>query len=134
MFDPVDFIRVIAFGVVYAGIEYRYVNRYERDWTRTAEGFVEKPVFWQISPYHLYLLLPLFVIASYASSLTAWAGDTLFLAVLEDMVYFVWRGSLVSKNDWTTTLMGSFRVGRMEVPVWWPIDIAAAAVLFVLPL
>ncbi|MCL4356235.1 MAG: hypothetical protein JRN56_04830 [Nitrososphaerota archaeon] len=134
MFDPVAFIRVIAFGIVYAGIEYKYINRHERDWTKTAEGFVEKPVFWQISPYHFYLLLPLFVIASFSSSVTAWAGNTFFLAALEDMVYFVWRGSVVSKNDWTTTLMGSFRVGKMEVPVWWPIDIAAAVALFVLPL
>jgi hypothetical protein len=133
LFDPVAFIRVVAFGIVYAGIEYRYVNRYERDWTKTAEGFVEKPVFWEISPYHLYLLLPLFVIASYSTSFTAWAGNTFFLAVLEDMFYFAWRGSPVSKKDWTTTLMGSFRLGKMEIPVWWPIDLAVAATLFLLP-
>jgi hypothetical protein len=130
LFDPGSFIRVAVFGVVYAGIEYRYVNRYEREWTRTAEGFNEKPVFWVISPYHLYLLLPLFVIASYSPSLTAWAGNAFFLAVLEDVVYFVWRGSPVSKKDWTTTLMGSFRIGSMEVPVWWPLDILVAVALY----
>ena len=133
MFDPAAFIRVVAFGIVYAGIEYRYVNRYERDWTKTAEGFVEKPVFWEISPYHLYLLLPLFVIVSYSTSLTAWAGNTFFLAVIEDIVYFIWRWSPVSKKDWTSTLMGSFRLGKMEIPAWWPIDLAAAAALFLLP-
>ena len=134
MFDPETFIRVIAFGIVYAGIEYRYVNRYERGWTKTAEGFVEKPVFWQIAPYHFYLLLPLFVIVSFSTSLTAWAGNVFFLAVFEDMVYFIWRGSPVSKKDWTTTLMGSIGAGRMEVPVWWPVDLAVAVALFVLPL
>jgi hypothetical protein len=133
LFDPAAFIRVVAFGIVYAGIEYRYVNRYERDWTKTAEGFVEKPVFWEISPYHLYLLLPLFVIVSYSTSLTAWAGNTFFLAVLEDIVYFAWRRSPVSKKDWTTTLMGSFRLGKMEIPAWWPIDLTVAAALFLLP-
>lgn len=130
MFDPVSFIRVAAFGVVYAGIEYRYVNRRERDWTKDADGFVEKPVFWVITPYHLYLLLPLFLIVSYSSSLTAWAGDAFALAVLEDMVYFFWRGTVVSKKDWTTTLMGSIRVGRMEVPLWWPLDAVVAVALF----
>ena len=133
MFDPAAFIRVVAFGIVYAGIEYRYVNRYERDWTKTAEGFVEKPVFWEISPYHLYLLLPLFVIVSYSTSLTAWAGNTFFLAVIEDIVYFIWRWSPVSKKDWTSTLMGSFRLGKMEIPAWWPIDLTVAAALFLLP-
>jgi hypothetical protein len=130
LFDPGSFIRVAVFGVVYAGIEYRYVNRYEREWTRTAEGFNEKPVFWVISPYHLYLLLPLFVIASYSPSLTAWAGNAFFLAVLEDVVYFVWRGTPVSNKDWTTTLMGSFRIGSAEVPVWWPLDILVAVALY----
>ncbi len=134
MFDPGAFIRVVAFGIVYAGIEYRYVNRYERDWTKTAEGFVEKPVFWQIAPYHFYLLLPLFVIVSFSTSLTAWAGNVFFLAVFEDMVYFIWRGSPVSKKDWTTTLMGSIGAGRMEIPVWWPVDVAVAVALFALPL
>lgn len=130
MFDPGSFVRVVAFGVVYAGIEYRYVNRYEREWTKTAEGFSEKPLFWVISPYHLYLLLPLFVVASFSASITAWAGNVFFLAVLEDIVYFLWRGSPVSRNDWTTTLMGSFRVGKMEIPLWWPLDIAVAVALF----
>lgn len=130
MFDPRSFIRVVAFGIVYGGIEYRYVNRYEREWTKTAEGFAEKPVFWVITPYHLYLLLPLFIIASYSPSLTAWIGNALFLAVLEDAVYFVWRGRGVSKKDWTTTLMGSFKVGPMEIPLWWPLDALGAVVLF----
>jgi hypothetical protein len=130
LLDPASFARVAVFGAIYAGVEYRYVNRYERDWTKEKEEFNEKPVFWVISPYHFYLLLPLFVTVSYAPSLTAWAGNVLFLAVFEDMVYFVWRRSPVSKKDWTTTLMGSFRVGPMEVPYWWPIDLAAAALLF----
>ena len=133
MFDPGSFVRVVVFGIIYAGIEYLYVNRREADWTKNAEGFNEKPVFWAITPYHFYLMLPLFVVASYAPSLSAWAGNTFFLAVIEDAVYFIWRRKPVAKRDWTTTLMGSFRLGRMEVPVWWPLDTMIAAVLFWLP-
>lgn len=130
MLDPASFLRVVAVGIIFAGIEYRYVNRYERDWTKTAEGFNEKPVFWVISPYHLYLLLPLFVVASFTLPITAWAGNVFFLAVLEDVAYFAWRGKWVAKGEWTTTLFGSFRLGRFEVPVWWPLDILVAAALF----
>lgn len=134
MLDPASFVRVVVFGVLYAGIEYRYVNRYEREWTRTAEGFVEKPLFWVISPYHLYLLLPLFVVASFATPLTAWAGNVFVLAVLEDLAYFAWRGRWVSRGEWTTTLFGSVKVGRFVIPVWWPLDILVAVALFWLPL
>ena len=130
MFDPGSFVRVAAFGVVYAGIEYRYVNRYEREPVATAVGAAEKPVFWAILPYHLYLLLPLFVIASYSPSFTAWGGNAFFLAALEDMAYFAWRRIPVSKKDWTTTLMGSFKVGPMEVAYWWAVDLLVAAGLF----
>ena len=130
MFDPASFVRVVIFGIVYAGIEYRYVNRHEAQWTKSTEGFNEKPVFWVISPYHFYLLLPLFIVVSYAPSLTAWAGNALFLAVVEDAAYFIWRRRPVTKGDWTTTLMGSIRVGAVELPVWWPLDVLGAAVLF----
>jgi len=133
LFDAASFARVVVFSLFYAGIEFRYVNRYERGWTKTQEEFLEKPVFWVISPYHLYLLLPLFVAVSYAPSLTAWAGNAFLLAVVEDMAYFAWRGSAVTKADWTTTLVGSFRVGGFEVPLWWPLDLAAAAALFLIP-
>ena len=133
MFDPASFVRVVAFSLIYAGIEYRYVNRFERPWTKSQEEFLEKPVFWVISPYHLYLLLPLFIVVSYSPSISAWAGNVFFLAVLEDMAYFAWRGTAVSRADWTTTLFGSFRVGGFEVPVWWPLDLAFAAALFWVP-
>jgi hypothetical protein len=133
LFDPGSFLRVAIFGVIYAGIEYRYVNGYEREWAATG-GFPERPVFWVITPYHLFLLLPLFVTVSFTLSITAWAGNTFFLAVLEDVVYFVWRGKSVTAGDWTTTLLGSLRVGRLVVPLWWPLDILLAAVLFWVPL
>ncbi len=134
MFDPASFVRVVAFGLVYAGIEYRYVNRHERGWTKSQEEFLEKPVFWVITPYHFYLLLPLFLVVSYAPSITAWAGNAFLLAVLEDATYFAWRGSAVNKEDWTTTLVGSFRVGGFEVPLWWPLDLVLALALFWAPL
>ncbi len=134
MFDPGSFVRVVIFAIVYAGIEYRYVNRREQDWTKKMEDFNEKPVFWVISPYHFYLLLPLFVAVSYSPSITAWAGNVFVLAVLEDAVYFVWRGKRVTKADWTTTLMGSFSVGSVVVPSWWPLDLFVAAALFWTPI
>jgi len=134
LFDPGSFLRVAVFGIIYAGIEYRYVNRYEREWTKAAEGFLEKPVFWVITPYHLYLLLPLFVTVSFTLPITAWAGNTFFLAVLEDVVYFVWKRKSVTAGEWTTTLFGSFSIGRFVIPVWWPLDILVAAVLFWVPL
>jgi hypothetical protein len=133
LFDPVSFARVAVFGVIYAGIEYRYVNRHEAGWTKEAEGFNEKFVFWVISPYHLLFLLPLFIAASFTFSITGWAGNTFFLAVLEDVVYFFWRGRFVTKADWTTTVLGSVGVGRHEIPLWWPLDIAIAAALYWAP-
>jgi hypothetical protein len=54
--------------------------------------------------------------------------------VLEDIVYFGWRGKLVTAGDWTTTLFGSVKVGGLVIPVWWPLDILLAAALFWLPL
>jgi hypothetical protein len=134
LFDPASFLRVVVFAIVYGGIEYRYVNRREEEWTKKVDSFSEKPVFWVISPYHLYLLLPLFVTASFALPLTAWAGNAFSLAVMEDVAYFVWKGKPVAKGEWTTTLMGSVKVGGMEVPLWWPLDIAVAAALFLAPL
>ena len=134
MFDAASFLRVVAFAVIYAGIEYRYVNRYERDYTKTAEGFVEKPVFGVFAPYHVYLLLPLFALVSFVPSFFTWVGNGLVLAVLEDMAYFVWRGKRVANGEWTTTIIGSFSVGGFEVPIWWPLDILVAAAFYALPL
>lgn len=134
MFELASFLRIVAFAVVFAGIEYRYVNRYEREWTKVKDEFNEKHVFWVITPYHLYLLLPLFIIASYSPSITAWAGNAFFLAVLEDVLYFFWRGRAVVPGDWTTTLFGSLKLGSLHVPRWWPLDTFIAAVLYWLPL
>lgn len=133
MFDAASFLKVVAFALVYAGIEYRYVNRYEREYTKTAEGFVEKPVFSVFSPYHVYILLPLFAIVAFAVQFTAWVGNGLVLAVLEDIAYFAWRGRWVTKGEWTTTIIGSFSLGGVEIPTWWPIDIAAALAFFLVP-
>jgi nitrate reductase gamma subunit len=134
LFDAASFLRVVAFAIVFAGIEYRYVNRYEKEWTKTAEGFVEKPVFWVISPYHAFLLLPLFIVASFTLPITAWAGNTFLLAVAEDIAYFVWRGKAVVDGDWTTTLFGSFKLGGFVIPTWWPLDLLIAAALYWVPL
>jgi hypothetical protein len=131
LFDPGSFVRVVAFALVFAGIEYRYVNRFERD---PAGGvFAEKPVFWVVTPYHAFLLLPMFIVVAYSSSVGAWAGNTFFLAVIEDVAYFAWRGRSVVEGEWTTTLFGSFKVGGLVVPVWWPLDSVVAAALFLLP-
>lgn len=134
MFDLASFVRVVAFGIIYAGIEYRYVNGFERDWPKTPEGVTEKPVFWVITPYHLFFLLPLFILVSFSPSISAWAGNTFVLAVLEDIVYFAWRRRAVTKEDWTTTLFGSFRIGGTVIPVWWPLDLIVAGILYLAPL
>ena len=134
MFEPASFVRVIVFGIVYAGIEYRYVNRREADWTKKAEGFLEKPVFWVISPYHLYLLLPLFISVAFALPLTAWVANTFLLAVVEDVAYFAWRGKPVMPGEWTTKLFGSFRLGRFVIPVWWLPELLVVLALYLVPL
>jgi hypothetical protein len=134
LFEPASFVRAVVFGIIYAGIEYRYVNRSEADWTKKTEGFFEKPVFWVIPPYQLYLLLPLFITAAFALPLTAWAANTFLIAVVEDIAYFAWRGKSVMSGEWTTTLFGSFRLGRFVIPVWWPLDLIVAAALYLIPL
>lgn len=133
MLDLGSFVRIVAFAAVYAGIEFRYVNRYEKEWTKTADGFVEKYLFWVISPYHAFFLLPLFIVVAFALPISAWAGNTFLLAVLEDMAYFGWRGKAVARGEWTTKLFGSFGLGRIVIPVWWPLDTAVAAALYLLP-
>ena len=134
MFEAASFVRVIVFGIIYAGIEYRYVNRREADWTKKTEWFLEKPVFWVISPYHLYLLLPLFVSAAFTLPLTAWAANTFLLAVVEDIAYFVWKGKPVMPGEWTTTLFGSLRLGRFVIPVWWLPELLVVLALYLVPL
>ena len=133
MFDPASFVRVAAFSVIFAGIEYRYINRREEEWPRTKDGFFEKPAFWVISPYQAYLLLPLFMVVSFAPPVSAWAGNTFLTALLEDAAYFVWRGKGVQKSDWTTTLFGSFKLGDLLVPTWWPLAGLLVAALYFLP-
>ncbi len=134
MFDLQSFLRSAAFAVVYAGIEYRYVNRREEPWTKEVPGFYEKPLFWKISPYQAYLLLPLFIVASFTTSVTAWAGNVFFVAFLEDITYFVWRGRWVQPGEWTTTLLGGVEIGGVEVPLWWPAAILIGAGLYLVPL
>jgi hypothetical protein len=134
LFDLVSFVRAAAFAVFYAGLEYRYVNRREKEWTTKVEGLFEKPAFWKIYPYHAYLLFPIFVIAGYAMPLTAWAGNTLLIIALEDIAYFVWRGSWVRAGEWTTTLFGSIGVGGRVIPTWWIPSVLVVLVLYWVPL
>ncbi|MDV3278509.1 MAG: hypothetical protein LYZ69_08625 [Nitrososphaerales archaeon] len=134
MFEPFSFLRSVAFAVLFAGIEYRYVNRREEEWTRKVESFYEKAAFWIISPYQAYLLLPTFVVVAFALPVSAWAGNTFLVAVAEDMAYFAWRGSRVVKGEWTTMLFGSFTVNGHEVSVWWPLGLLIAAALYLMPL
>ena len=134
MLEPESFVRSIAFAIIYAGIEYRYINRNEAGWTKEVEGFFEKPAFWVISPYQAYLLLPLFITAAFTPSVAAWAANTFLIAVLEDVAYFAWRGKSVVAGEWTTTLFGSVKVGRWVVPLWWPLDLVFIVTLYAVPL
>ena len=133
MFEPTSFVRVVLAAVIYGGIEYRYINRREEDWTKKVEGFVEKPVFGTYSPYQVYFLLPLFAIISYTQSVSAWAANVFLLGLLEDLSYFGWRGEMVKKGEWTTQLFGSFKVGSAVIPVWWPIDLIITFFLYLIP-
>ncbi len=134
MFEPVSFIRVFLAAILYGGIEYRYINRREAEWTKKVEGFDEEPVFEKYSAYQLFFLLPLFVVVSYTASITAWAGNVFLFALLEDILYFAWRGKMVMKGEWTTQLFGSFQVGSFVIPVWWPLDMIIAIFLYAVPL
>ncbi len=133
MFEIESFLRCLIFAGLYAGIEYRYVNRREEEWTKGVEGFYEKPGFWVISPYHAFLLLPLFIAVAFTFPITAWAANTFLIAVVEDIAYFVWRGKSVMSGEWTTTLFGSFKLGRLVIPIWWPLDLLIAMALFLVP-
>ena len=133
MLEEISLLRSLVFDIVFAGIEYRYINRREEEWTKSVEGFAEKPAFWLISPYQAYLLMPLFIVAGSALPLTAWAANVFLIALVEDIAYFVWRGRGVVKGEWTTQLFGSFNLARVEVPIWWPLALALAAVLSAIP-
>ena len=134
MFEPLSFVRVFLASIVYGGIEYRYINRREAEWTKQVEGFNEKAVLGKYSPYQIYFLLPLFVVVSFTTSITAWAGNVFLFALFEDILYFAWRGRMVMKGEWTTQLFGSFQVGSAVIPVWWPLDLVLALALYAIPL
>lgn len=134
MFEPLSFLRTVIFAVLFAGIEYRYVNRREEEWTRKVDGFYEKAAFWIISPYQAYLLLPTFVAVAFTLPVSAWAGNSFLVAIVEDMAYFAWRGSWAAKGEWTTKLFGSFTVYGREIPFWWPLGLVIAAALYLMPL
>ncbi len=134
MFDPISFLRVSAAAIIYAGIEYRYVNRREAGWTKEVEGFYEKPFASKYTQYHVLFLLPLFVVIAYTGSIAAWAGNVFLTAFLEDAAYFAWKGKMVSEGEWSTQLFGSFKLGGVVVPVWWPLDILLVVFFYGIPL
>ena len=134
MFDFTSFARILAFAIVYAGVEYRYVNRYESEWAGGEEVYTERFLFSVVRPYHLYLLLPMFIVVSFSWPITAWAGNVFALAILEDVFYFVWRRKKVRKGEWTTRLMGSLSLGGLVLPLWWPTDAVVAVALYLAPL
>lgn len=133
MFDPLSFIRSIAFAIIYAGIEYRYVNNREEGWTKDGYNFREKPLFALYTPYHVFLLLPLFIAVAFTLPLTAWAGNAMLIALVEDISYFGWRVRWIEKGEWTTKLYGSFSLGRRAVPFWYPVFVVCVSVLYIAP-
>ncbi len=134
MFDLLSFFKAILAALIYAGIEYRYVNREEAGWTKQIDGFYEKPIFWKYTRYHVYFVLPLFIVISYAGSITAWAGGVFLVALVEDVAYFAWRGKMVSEGEWTAQLFGSFKLGGVVLPVWWPLDLVIVLFFYAIPL
>ncbi len=133
MLDTAALARILAFAVIYAGVEFRYINRSEADWADGKEVYREKFIFWVVRPYHLYLLLPMFIAVSYSPSLTAWAGNTFLMAVAEDMAYFAWRGKGVRSGEWTTRWFGEVKVRGLVLPLWWPVDALVAVAFFTAP-
>lgn len=133
MFELISFFRVIAAAVIYGGIELRYVNRNEAEWTKHIDGFYEKPALWKYTRYHVFFLLPLFIILSYTGSITAWAGNVFLVALIEDVAYFAWRNKMVLQGEWTAQLFGSFKLGGVVVPVWWPLDVLTVLFFYAIP-
>jgi hypothetical protein len=133
LFELVSFFRVIAAAVVYGGIELRYVNRNEADWTRKIDGFYEKPVLWKYTRYHVLFVLPLFIVISYTGQISAWAANVFLVAFVEDVAYFAWRKKMVLQDDWTAQLFGSFKLGGVVVPIWWPLDLLIALLFYSIP-
>ncbi len=134
MIELISLLRSFVFAVIFGGMEYRYVNRREARWTYELDGFYEKPAFWIISPYHVYFLLPAFLVIAFAPSVSAWAANTFLVAALEDVAYFLWRGEWVKSGEWTTLLFGSFSVAGRAVPIWWPLALGLSAACYLMPL
>jgi hypothetical protein len=133
LFDLVSFLRILVFSVIYGGIEYKYVNREEAEWTKKIPGFYEKPLWQKYTPYHVLFLLPLFVVVSFTFSLSAWFANVVFAALAEDIFYFVWRKRWVRKGEWTAKLFGSFTLGKYAFPLWWFLAAVIITALYLLP-
>jgi len=78
-------------------------------------------------------LLPVFIAVAFTLPITAWAANTFLMAVVEDVAYFGWRGRSVIAGEWTTTLFGSFKLGRFVIPAWWPLGFLIALALYLVP-
>jgi hypothetical protein len=85
------------------------------------------------TPYHVFLLFPLFVAVAFALPLTAWVGNFFLLGLGEDVAYFGWRKKRVMKGEWTTSILGSFSIGDVVVPVWYPLSLALILLMYLLP-
>jgi hypothetical protein len=134
LLELLSFIRSVSFAILFAGIEYRYVNRREVTWKDGVDQEGEKPAFWLISPYQAFLVFPAFVVVALAPSISAWAANTFLIALVEDVAYFLFRGSWVRAGEWTTNLFGSFSVAGRVIPVWWPLSLVMSAVCYLMPL
>ena len=134
MLEPLSLVRSVGFAVLFAGVEYRYINRREASGKDGLDQLGERPAFWVITPYHAYFLLPVFILVALAPLVTAWAANTFLIALLEDVAYFTWRGKWVQSGEWTTLMFGSFRVSRVTIPTWWPLALAISVSLYLMPL
>ena len=134
MLELLPLARSVLFAVLFAGIEYRYINRKEVGWKDGLDQEGERPAFWVISPYQLYLLFPIFIVVGFSASVSAWVANTFAIALLEDVAYFVWRRAWVKRGEWTTLMFGSFEVAGKAVPAWWPLALTISLACYLMPL
>ncbi|HXW37249.1 MAG TPA: hypothetical protein VEJ36_05040 [Nitrososphaerales archaeon] len=133
MFDFYSALRIGGFAVLFSGFEYFVVNRREANGSSAPSVLGAKPIFMEFYPYHLLFVLPVFIVVSYSASISAWAANVFLLALVEDALYFAWRGRWIVRGDWTAQTFGSFSVGGRVIPNWYPFALLAAAGLYAAP-
>ena len=133
-----SFFATLFFAVSYGYLEWRFVAL-ERG-TPVVLGFAD---------YHLFPMLPIFLVVSYSALLDnmlhavkgephlflrpilVGSGHMVLSVVVEDAAYFLWGGIWITPQNWTAR-WGYVTIAGAVIPYWYILSVALALALYIL--